>query len=592
MALLLQCHKVSKSFGTRVLFNDVSLSIFERDQLGLIGVNGSGKSTLLKIMSGLERADAGAVTSRKGLKIGYVPQDSSVTHRSLTDILLKELDEDLRPSYEKELEVEILLDKMGFKDLSLLDTTLSGGWKKKLDIACKLIHGPELLFLDEPTNHLDVESIFWLEKFLKNAPFAFVVVSHDRAFLSNVTGQTAELGKQFPDGIFHIDAPYERFLECRRDFLEGQKTREESLRSKARREEAWLRANPKARTTKSTARIDAAGELLSELAAVKKRNEKKNVSIDFYTSERETRKLVAAHQIAYSYGARIIFEKLNLTLSPKMRLGLLGTNGSGKTTLLKVLAGELKPLQGVIKYVEGIKIVYFDQNRFQLPLNVTIREALAPRGDYVFYQNREIHVHSWAERFLFSSELLDMPVSKLSGGEKARLLMAKLMLEPADFLLLDEPTNDLDIPTLEVLEESLLDFPGALVLITHDRAMLGRVCNQFLAIGSETQPEFCKGFTDWVERVMKKADLPPSSSCPPLKEKAAPTQPKKSGKATKELADLEKNIFVLEKELKVLEGILSEGSAEDLALLCEKIGALHAGLDTLYQRWEALNKLP
>ncbi len=587
MSVLIQCQKVSKSFGSRALFTDVSLSVFEKDRLGLIGVNGSGKSTLLKIMASLERADSGEVVRRRGLKLGYVPQDTPPLHTPLRDILLEDLKDDSRPDYEKEIAVELMLGKMGFNDLGALGTTLSGGWRKKLEIARQLIHDPEVLLLDEPTNHLDLESILWLEKFLQQASFAFVVVSHDRSFLDKVTKSSAELGSRFPQGIFQIDAPFRRFIELREDFLAGQREREGSLRSKARREVEWLRSNPKARTTKSVARIQEAGELLDELEAVKGRNKERRVAIDFCASERETRKLVSAHNLSYSYGPKVLFEKLDFVLSPGTRLGLLGDNGSGKTTLLKILAGELKPTQGTIKYADALKIVYFDQERYSLPANSTIRTALATHGDYVHYQGREIHVNGWAERFLFSSDLLDMPIEKLSGGERARLLIAKLMLQPADLLLLDEPTNDLDIPTLEILEESLLEFPGALILITHDRTMLSRIASELLRIGNGEKPLFFSSFAQWEEHVVKESTIVTRSS-PTIKNAAIATKPKRSWKETKELETIESKIPRLEAELKTLHEKLENADTSELRALCANVDEKQSELDNLYTRWQEL----
>ncbi|MBS3903120.1 MAG: ABC-F family ATP-binding cassette domain-containing protein [Anaplasmataceae bacterium] len=587
MSLLIQCKKISKFFGSRTLFRDVSLSVFTKDRLGLIGINGSGKSTLLKIMAGLEGADEGEVVRQRGLIVGYVPQDSPLLHAPILNILLADLANDPRQDYEKELAAEVLLGKMGFTDYQILDSALSGGWRKKLAIARQLLHDPELLFLDEPTNHLDLESILWLEKFLQQSNLTFIVVSHDRSFLDKVVTTTAELGPQFPQGILQIDAPYRRFVELKEDFLAGQKEREGSLRSKARRELEWLRSNPKARTTKSVARIQEAGELLDELQTIKERNQQRRVDIHFSASERETRKLVSTHHLSYSYGAKILFEKLDVVLSPGTRLGLLGANGSGKTTLLKLLAGELKPSQGSIKYADDLKIVYFDQERFSLPANSTIRTALATHGDYVRYRDREIHVNGWAERFLFSPTLLDMPIDKLSGGERARLLIAKLMLQPADLLLLDEPTNDLDIPTLEILEESLLDFPGALALITHDRTMLHRIANQLLEIGQETKPQHFSSFSQWEEHTLKKEEPTPPPP-PPPKQNPSSAPVKRSWKETKELEEIERKIPVLEQELKDLQQKLDTALPTELHCLCTDIDDKQQHIEKLYTRWQEL----
>jgi ABC transport system ATP-binding/permease protein len=587
VSLLIQCKDVSKSYGSRALFERVSLSVFEKDRLGLIGINGSGKSTLLKILAGLETADSGDIVKIRGLKVGYVPQDSPPLETTLRQTLLNDLAHLEHPDYEKEISVELALRKIGFHDFDMQADQLSGGWRKRLEIARQLIQEPQLLLLDEPTNHLDLDTILWLEKFLLQASFAFIAISHDRSFLSKVTKSTAELGYRFPQGIFQIEAPFDRFIDLRDDFLAGQRQREGSLRSKARREMEWLRSNPKARTTKSSARIQEAEELLEELRTVKERNREKKVAIDFFASERETRKLVSVHNLTYAYGAKTLFEKLDFILSPGSRLGLLGKNGTGKSTLLKLLAGELKPTQGTLKYADSLKIVYFDQERFRLPKDSTIRSALATHGDYVHYQGREIHVIGWAERFLFPSSLIDMPIDKLSGGERARLLIARLMLQPADVLLLDEPTNDLDIDTLEILEESLLEFPGALVLITHDRTMLGRVANELLEIGRDIRPRFFSSYSLWQDDLQKEIEQKESlSKSQKTTTPRAPT--KRSWKETKELEDLEKIIPSLELELKGLQQTLERASSEELRTLCQRIDEKQKQLDQSYSRWQQL----
>lgn len=583
MSILLQCCGLSKSFATRKLFENLTFSLFEKSRLGILGINGSGKSTLLKIMAGLESPDEGSVICRSGLKVGYVPQNSPPLSIPIKEILLEDLGETGLEGYEKELLVDTLLKKIGFEDATIHGSSLSGGWRKRLEIARALIKEPDLLLLDEPTNHLDLESIVWLEKFLSSPRFAFIVVSHDRSFLSKITTSTAELGANYPEGIFYLDVPYPRFLELRADFLEGQKQREGSLRSKARREQEWLKSNPKARTTKSSARIQKSTQLLQELATVKERNQEERVGIEFSSSARTTQKLVSLHNISYSYGAKILFEKLDLVLSPKSRLGLLGSNGSGKTTLLKILSGELKPEKGTIKYADELKIVYFDQERFRLPKASTIRTALATHGDYVRYQGREIHVNGWAKKFLFSPSLIDMPIEKLSGGEQARLLIAKLMLEPADLLLLDEPTNDLDIPTLEILEESLLEFEGAIVLISHDRTMLSRLSTQLLELGRNTHPQYFSSLSQWQEHSIS---IPiPQQNSPSDTEQPFKKTTKLSWKKQKELEDLESAILNLEFKLARLHEKLGNQEGSNLKEICRDIDVAQQTLEHLYEKW-------
>ncbi len=496
MSLLFSCKSVSKSYGPRVLFRDLSLSVFQGDRIGLIGPNGSGKSTLLKIIAGRETADVGVLSPRRGLKIGYLPQTCEFPSRSPKAILIEAVKEDL-PDYEKERLAETWLSKLGFTGAETDASALSGGWKKRLGFAAELISSPDLILLDEPTNHLDLEGILWLEKFLSRESPTYLLVSHDRFFLQNTTKKIIEIDPSYPSGMFSIEGSYSNFLSKKEEFLMGQIQQERSLATKARRETDWLRQGAKARTTKSQSRIDEAHEILKEHSEIQKRNRSPRAKIDFAASERETRKLLTAKNLSKQIGEKLLFRNLDLLLSPGTRIGLMGPNGSGKTTLLRLLAGELEPDQGTIKKAEALQTIYFDQHRVQLPSHLTLREALSPKGEYLLFRGHPIHVNGWCKRFLFSPDLLDLQIGYLSGGERARIAIAHLMLQPADVLLLDEPTNDLDIPTLETLEESLIDFPGALVLITHDRCMLDRICNSVLAFGDPEKTHLYADYTQW-----------------------------------------------------------------------------------------------
>ena len=315
----------------------------------------------------------------------------------------------------------------------------------------------------------------------EGAPFACVIISHDRYFLENIPTRMAELNRVYPDGIFYVAGNYSAFLEQKAEFLHAQAKRQSALENRVRIEVEWLRRGPKARATKAKARIDNAGGLIAELSDLKSRSQTASAGIDFAATGRKTKRLIHLEGVGFGYDATPLFENLNFTITSGMRVGLVGANGSGKTTLLQLLRGEIAPLKGEIQRAEALRMVYFDQRR-EIDPNLTLRRTLAPSSDSVIYRGQVIHVASWAARFLFASEQLDQPVSKLSGGERARVLIANLMLEPADVLLLDEPTNDLDIPTLEILEESLLEFEGALVLVTHDRYLLDRVSTIVLGL--------------------------------------------------------------------------------------------------------------
>jgi ATP-binding cassette subfamily F protein uup len=588
MTLLLNCQALSKSFGPRTLFEGLCFSIFTQQRVGLIGPNGAGKSTLLKMLAGYEKPTEGIISSKRGLKIGYVPQSCEFPDISPEAVLHDTLKDDQRPDYEKDVLVQTLLSKLGFKGNETSAHRLSGGWKKRLSIAKAVILAPDLLLLDEPTNHLDLEGIFWLEKFLSREAPSFILVSHDRYFLQNMVNRIVEINPVYPQGLFSIEGSYLNFLEKKGAFLAGQIEQERSLASKARRELEWLSRSPKARTSKSKARVGDAHELLDELSDVKGRNRQKKSDIDFEATHRETQKLLTAKNLSKVIGDRILFKHLDFVLSPGTRIGLMGPNGSGKTTLLKIIAGELSPDQGTIKQADGLKIVYFDQHRLQLPHTMTLRQALSPDGDFVNFRGQKIHINGWCQRFLFSTDILEMPLGKLSGGERARISIAHLMLQPADILLLDEPTNDLDISTLETLEESLIDFPGAVVLITHDRCMLDRICSTLLALGSAELNEFYSDYTQW-ETSLK---VPPKHK--PEEKKSEPKTPKTklSYAEKKEYDQIEGMISKLEEDVKTLNHQLESRpqTPEELQLLCTQIGLAETRIEQLYLRWDELEK--
>ena len=589
----INCDSISKSFGTHRLFLEISLGIFQGDKIGIIGPNGSGKSTLMKILAGKEMADEGTVAVKRSLRIAYVPQMSSYPAQSIEQILqetLKNYDTHLAP-HEIDIRVQTILSKIGFTDPQQNAQTLSGGWKKRLDIARELVCNPDLLLLDEPTNHLDLEGIEWLEKFLQRENITFMVISHDRYFLANVSNRVFELNRQFPKGLFTVAGNYEEFLIRREEFLSGQVQQQKSLSSKVRYEQEWLKQSPKARTTKAQSRIDQAGRLIDELSEIKTRNKQHRSQIDFSATERQTQKLLVAKNISKSINEQQLFSKLDLTFSPGMRLGIMGANGTGKTTLLKIFAGTLEPDVGTIKKADDLRIVYFDQQRTKIPENITLREALATDGEYVKYRNQHIHVNSWCKRFLFSPDRLDLPVSQLSGGEKARILIAHLMLQPADLLLLDEPTNDLDIPTLEVLEESLREFPGAMALITHDRYMMDNICNIFVGLGVPGPTQLFADFRQWEEYKAKQETQEKAKKevkLPQEKTESSATK-KLSFKDKFELEQIEEKIQQLEKQAAQLhEDIETIADTVVLQEKCKELSAVQETIEKLYARWQEL----
>jgi ATP-binding cassette subfamily F protein uup len=497
LAPIINAQGISKSFGSTVLFQDVSFTVSEGDRIGLIGPNGSGKSTLLRILAGDEDVDTGEIAVRKRVRLTCVLQDSKFAPgETVRSVVEKALDRAAVTATERGTRFAETLGRAGFDELETLASALSGGWQKRLAIVEALVQGPDILLLDEPTNHLDLTGIEWLEDLLQDAAFACVVVSHDRYFLENVATETAELNRSYPDGLLRVPGNYSTFLEKKEEFLHSQSKRQEALENLVLNEIAWLRRGAKARTRKSKARIDKAGDLMSELADLNQRTRTASADIDFSATDRKTKRLIELEDVSYEISGRTLFDRLNFVITAGMRVGLVGPNGSGKTTLLRLLRGELSPSAGEIRRADWLRIVYFDQTR-QLDPDVTLRRALAPGSDSVIYQDRVIHVASWAARFLFTGEQLNQPIGRLSGGERARVLIAQLMLQPADVLLLDEPTNDLDIPTLDILEESLLEYRGALVLVTHDRYMLDRISTIVLGLDVQGSADSFADYSQW-----------------------------------------------------------------------------------------------
>jgi ABC transport system ATP-binding/permease protein len=594
MALIESCTDLSKSFGSRQLFTGISLGISEGERLGLIGPNGSGKSTLLRILSGRIEPDSGSISLRRNTRVGYVEQQAEFAPgQTAAEVIAEAIASDHLDELEHSARVNQSLGRAGFTDGTVRTESLSGGWRRRLAIARELARQPDLLFLDEPTNHLDIEGILWLEKLLAGASFASVVVSHDRYFLDNVVNDMAEIDRIYPEGIFRVEGSYSTFLERKADFLLAQTSRQESLANKVCREVEWLRRGPKARTGKSRARIDEAGRLMSELSDLETRSWKGTTRIDFTATDRRTKRLVSVENLSKSLGGRTLLRDLSFTLTPGTRLGLLGLNGTGKTTLLRMLAGEMQPDAGRIERADALRTVYFDQAREQLDISQTLRQGLGAHGDTVIFQDRPIHIAGWAKRFLFDSGQLDRPLASLSGGEQARVLIARLMLQPADLLLMDEPTNDLDIPTLEVLEDSLTEFPGALVLVTHDRYLLDRVSTAVLGLDGQGDTVMYADYSQW-----EQAQFAPKAKV----EKAALVAPPSKSAAKKKLSYLEAREWeqmesrILEAEQEA-EAIRAEMQSPEVVSDGPRLQSCYARLQdaesrvaALYDRWAELEE--
>ncbi len=610
MSHLLTCQALGKSFGAQNLFQNIDFVINRGDRIGLIGPNGSGKSTLLKILCDRVEPDDGQVLSRKHIKTAYLAQaDHFVESATVAENLEAALDSHDLDEIERYNRVQALLSRAEFPDTSIAVESLSGGWRKRLAICRSFVVQPDILFMDEPTNHLDIEGVIWLEKMLSGAlpksPDAFLLVSHDRRFLENIANRVVELSSVYPNGSLQVNGNYSDFLRARVDFLEQQQNLEERLANKMRRETEWLSRGPKARATKARYRINEAHKLQSHLSEVKNRNRSvKQVRIDFDSTGRKTKKLLEAKGISKSYDGRNLFADLDVVLSPGTRLGLLGRNGCGKSTLMQIIAasttdGGLQSDTGTIQTAPDVRIVSFDQKRESIDPEITLRRALAPDGDAIVFRESSLHVVSWAQRFLFNPDQLDTPVGQLSGGEQARILIAELMRQPADILLLDEPTNDLDIPSLDVLEESLMDFPGALVLVSHDRFLLDSVCDQVIGFDGDGGVAFYADYEQWLADLKRRNTKEPEL-VQAVQEASASKKDKqkKAGKLSymdqREYDQIEEKIMEGEGEQERLQALMDAPETATDPQLLESVWAdleqAKQNVGRLYERWDELEE--
>jgi ATP-binding cassette subfamily F protein uup len=604
MAPILTAQAISKRFGATPLFENLSFSVNDGDRIGLIGPNGAGKSTLLALLAGEQQPDSGEVTVRRRATVTYVQQTSHFQPQiTVREVIEHALDRAAVPADEREQRLRETLGRAGFTDdgtsgasFNATADSLSGGWRKRLALVEGMVQRPDVLLLDEPTNHLDIDGIEWLEETLRTARFAVVVVTHDRYFLENVANDTIELSRTYAEGLLRVRGNYSDFLETREAYMESQMRVQDGLRNRVRTEIEWLRRGPKARATKAKARIDNANVLIGKLAEVDSRLRTSTASISFDATDRETKRLIELENVGVAFEGREIVRSVNLLLTNRVRLGIVGPNGTGKTTILRTITGEIPVSSGTVKRAPSLRIVYLSQLR-ELDLSLTLDRALAPDSDAVVYQGRVIHVASYAAKFLFTGDQLRQPVDRLSGGERARVLLARLMLQPADVLILDEPTNDLDIPTLEILEEALQEFSGAVVLVTHDRHLLDRVTDSVLGLDGRGNAALFADYMQWEEwrrNASAESEPKPASNAPA---KAAPqTSAKKklSYMEQREFDSIDAFIEAADERLAAAKRRIEDPAVttEPVALTAAlaEIESAQAEHDRLLERWVELSE--
>jgi ATP-binding cassette subfamily F protein uup len=599
MSILLSARELGHSFGARALFDGVSFTISEGDRVGLIGPNGMGKSTLLKIVAGELGADRGEVARRTGLRVGYLAQVPQLA----AGATVREAIADGLPAAERahgdgEARIDALVGRMGFAAADEPVARLSGGWQKRVALARALVAEPDLLLLDEPTNHLDVEGILWLEKLLRGARFATLTVTHDRLFLQRAATRILELDRRNAGGLLDIAGDYATYVERKAEAMAAQEQREQVLRNTLRRETEWLRRGPAARTTKQAARIQRAGALAAEVSELAGRNQTRAADLDFQASGRKPKRLIEARRIGKRYGDRVIFQDVDLFIGPGTRLGLLGPNGCGKSTLLRTLVGGEPPSDGELIRADGLTVALFEQDRGSLDPALSPADTVCPDGDYVSFRGARVHRHGYLERFLFRPEQMAQPVGRLSGGEQSRLLVARLMLRPANVLVLDEPTNDLDLPTLTVLEEALVGFDGAVLLVTHDRYFLDQVATQILAFDTGRVSAFADlaQWEAWYADSARNAATatakatatraaPAAAGAPPARKKLTFTEQHEWDRIEAQISGAEAKLAALEAECARPE-VAVDGAR--LVALDAEMTAARTVIDALYARWAEL----
>ena len=619
---------VSIAFGHVPLLDRANLQIDAEERVALIGRNGTGKSTLLQILSGECVPDAGAIWRAPGLSAARLAQDPALSradsvfdvvaeglgelrelvtayHHAAVKVAERPTDENLellgrlqhdleeRDGWRVEQRVELVLSRLSLPaDVSV--QTLSGGWRRRVLLARALVAQPNLLLLDEPTNHLDIAAIEWLEAFLADYAGAIVFVTHDRAFLERLATRVVELDR---GRLTSWPGDYKTFVEKKEAWLANEAVANEQFDKRLAQEEAWLRRGVKARRTRDEGRVKALMAMRAERAA--RRNTLGSVRLRIDVAERPGQVVFEAEGVTKSYGGPPVVKDFSTRILRRDRIGLIGPNGAGKTTLLRLLVGDLAPDAGEVRHGTNVQIAYFDQQREQLDPERTVVDTVADGNDTVTIGGVTRHVHGYLDDFLFPPERARSPVKSLSGGERNRLLLARLLTRPANVLVMDEPTNDLDLETLELLESRLVEFPGTLLIVSHDRRFLNHVVTSTLVFeGGGRVQEYVGGYDDWMLQRQETPVLPEKPERPAADTARSQTSPQRrtrlSYKEKLEFEALPSRIDALEAERAALEAKVAgpefyREPADVIRGTLARIETIAAELDAVYKRWDELD---
>jgi ATP-binding cassette subfamily F protein uup len=607
---LISLQDVSLGFGGPRLFDEINLQIEQGEWVGLLGRNGMGKSTLLKLVNGDISPLSGTIARQQNLRVAYLPQEvpANVTGK-VFDIVASGLDSPQKTDehhWQGQLQVEQVISRMSLD--AYVDTrfeVLSAGMKRRVMLARGLVKKPDLLLLDEPTNHLDIDSIQWLEDFLKRWGGTLLFVTHDRVFLQKLTTRIIELDRGH---LFDWDCNYATFLERKEAMLSAEAEQNILFDKKLAQEEVWIRKGIEARRTRNEGRVRALKHLREQ--RLERRERPGKVKMQIQAEKRSGKLVIEVENVSYSYGNQTIVSDFTTTIQRGDKVGIIGPNGSGKTTLLRLLLSELTPQTGSVEYGTNLEIAYFDQLRAQLDDTKSILDNVGQGRDTVTINGRARNLMGYLEDFLFTRERVNAPISALSGGERNRLLLARLFARSANLLVLDEPTNDLDVETLEILEELLLEYDGTLLLVSHDRAFLNNIVTSTIALdGNGRVTETVGGYDEW-KRQADLLDKPASDSPKPASTPQPESAPKDSSAPRKltykeqraleaqkqELAELPQRIESLEAEVHALTALMADASfyqqeSAKITATVDKLNQLHDELAQAYHRWEELEKL-